>query len=143
MAAAAAGGCSTIPRDPGGTLERVRDSGVLRVGASPSEGRVIIDGHRVSGPEAELVSGFARSLGASVRWRPGGEGELVAAMERGELDVLVGGLSATSPWVGTVSLTRPYAESSDHGQLLQHVMAVPLGENATLVALEDYLSRVA
>lgn len=136
-------GCSTMPRDPGGTLERVRETSVLRVGASPSGDLVRPDGDAVGGSEARLVTGYATSLGARVRWRVGGEEELVAAMERGEIDVIVGGLSAASPWVDTVSLTRPYAVSTDHGRQVEHVMAVPMGENALLVSLERYLDEEA
>lgn len=135
-------GCSGLPRDPDGTLERVQETAVLRVGASPSEGLVEVDGDAVTGTEADIVTAYARSLGAEVRWRVGGEEELVTAMEAGEVDVLIGGLSDTSPWADKVSLTQPYAESADHGERVKHVMAVPLGENAMLVSLEHYLNQL-
>lgn len=133
------GACGSIPRDPQGTIDRVRETGVLRVGASPSQNRVEVDGDRVSGTEADLVMGFAQSLGAQVRWQIGGEEELVEAMEEGELDVLAGGLTAKSPWADKVGLTRPYEQNTERGKKVEHVLAVPLGENAMLVALERYL----
>ncbi len=136
-------GCTTIPRDPDGTLDRIRETSVLRAGASPGGRWVRIDGDRVTGVEPDLVSGFATSLGASVSWRTGGEEELVTAMEEGELDVLVGGLTAQSPWSEKVSITRPYAESTARGEKVDHVMAVPLGENALLDRLERYLDEEA
>lgn len=139
--ALALAGCADLPRDPDGTLDRVRETSILRAGASPGGERVRIDGARVSGVEPDLVTGFARSLGARVRWRVGGEEELVTAMEDGELDLVVGGLSADSPWDKKVSLTRGYAESTEHGKKVEHVMAVPLGENAMLVALERHLDE--
>lgn len=135
-------GCAAIPRDPQGTIDRVRETGVLRAGASPSRERVQVDGDRVSGTEADLVSGFARTLGAQVRWRIGGEQELVEAMEEGELDVLAGGLTVQSPWSDKISLTRAYARSTEGDKKIEHVLAVPLGENAMLVALERYLDEV-
>lgn len=134
--------CGTIPRDPGATLEQVRAEGLLRVGASPSEGSVSIEGARASGPEAELVTQFAEELGAEISWTLGGEGELVSAMERGELDLIIGGLLSDSPWVDKVSLTRPYRESTELDETVKHVMAVPLGENAMLVRLERFLDEV-
>lgn len=137
-----ASACSSLPRDPGGTLDRVTGSHVLRAGASPSEDLVTIDGDKVGGTETQLVEEFADQLGATVEWTPGGEEELVTAMERGELDVIVGGLTDASPWVDRVSLTRPYLESEDHGQKVKHVMAAPLGENAMLVRLERFLDGV-
>lgn len=89
-------GCG-IPRDPDGTLERVQSSGVLRAAASPAEGSVAVDGDDVTGPEVELVEGFAESLGAEVEWHVMGEEPAVDAMERGEVDLLVGGLTDQSP----------------------------------------------
>lgn len=136
-------GCGWDPADPGSTLEHVSSGGVLRAGASPSGDLVVVDGTVVTGAEAALVEDFADSLGAKVEWRPGGEEELVAAMERGELDLIVGGLSEKSPWKGMVALTRPYAETVEHGQKVAHVMAVPLGENAMLSRLERHLDAVA
>ena len=44
------GGCSAVPvpQDPDGTLERVRATHELRVGASPSEGLVEVEGDEKS-----------------------------------------------------------------------------------------------
>ncbi len=137
----AGSGCATIPRDPDGTLERVRTTRVLRAGASPSEGRIDIGEAAPSGPEIDLVAGFAEAVGAEVDWQTGGEEELVDAMERGELDLLAGGLSDQTPWSQRLSVTRPYAESVEDGEPVKHVLAVPLGENAMLVRLEQYLDE--
>lgn len=68
---------------------------------------------------------------------PRREAELVAAMEDGELDLLIGGFTDETPWADRVSTTRPW--STSEGRATKHVLAVPLGENATLVALETYL----
>jgi membrane-bound lytic murein transglycosylase MltF len=131
--------CSSVPRDPDATLDRVQRDGVIRVGASPSDGWVRYEGDRAAGREAELVEGFASDLGVRVEWTLAGETALVGAMERGELDVIIGGLHADSPWSDTVAITRPYAESTEAGETVEHVLAVPLGENALLVRLESYL----
>lgn len=135
-------GCAvvpTIPADPDGTLGRIVSSGTLRAGASPGGGLIRVDGDVVTGAEADLVAGFAASLDAGVVWRVGGEEELVAALERGEIDLLAGGLTEDSPWADRVSLTRAYATSELEGRTIGHVLAVPLGENATLFALEAWL----
>ncbi len=132
-------GCTTIPRDPDGTLDRVRATGVLRAGASPGGDLVEVYAEVVSGAEADLVEDFAASLPAHVEWRVGGEEDLVAAMERGELDLIAGGLTADSPWADRVALTRPYATTELEGDKVEHVLAVPMGENATLFALESWL----
>lgn len=56
-----------------------------------------IDGEQVTGVEPTYVEGFAESLGAEVEWHVMGEEGAVDALERGEVDVLVGGLTADNP----------------------------------------------
>lgn len=139
----AIGGCSSIPRDPDGSLERIRATHVLRVGASPSAHLVQIDGDRVSGPEPDLVEGYARSIGAQVEWRVGGEEELVDAMEIQQLDLIIGGLSDSNPWGDKVGLTRAYKVTMENGEKRGHVFAVPMGENALMSSVERYLEKAA
>ena len=137
----AVSGCASIPRDPDGTLEKVIARGELRVCASPSGDLVVLSGADPSGREVDLVEGFAEELGVDVVWTVSGETELVGAMELGDLDVLVGGLHADSPWSDKVAVTRAYAESTEAGETVKHVLAVPIGENAMLVRLERYLDE--
>ena len=132
-------GCTSMPQDPDGTLARIRATGMLRAGASPGGGLVRVNGDAVSGPETDLVEAFAGSLGARVEWRVSGEEDLVEAMEEGELDVIAGGLTDKSPWSDRVALTRPYDEREQAGRQVGQVLAVPLGENALLFALESWL----
>jgi len=124
LALALLAGCS-YPADPDGTLERV-EGGVLRAGVSPSPR---------SRAEVALIESFARRLDARVVWVRDGEEHLVERLEKGELDVAVGGLTKTSPWSAHAALTRPYDG--------EHVMAAPLGENAWLVRLERFLIEEA
>jgi polar amino acid transport system substrate-binding protein len=140
------GGCGDIPRDPGGTLDRVR-GGTLRVGVSvdppwtETPGPVTGGGAPTpSGIEPSLVTDFARSLDADVEWTVGGEESLVTDLEEGRLDLVVGGLTEASPWSEHVALTRPYVTvPGAGGEPERHVMAAPMGENAYLVALETFL----
>jgi hypothetical protein len=126
-------GCGLqVPVDPDGTLDRVRD-GELRVGLTAD-----------SPAEEVLVEGFAEQVGAEVSWREGGEEQLMTALEDGELDLVIGGLTDASPWSTHAAITRPYAETvDDRGRTVRHVMAAPLGENAFLVELETYLEDAA
>lgn len=140
-------GCGTsLPRDPEGTLDRVT-GGTLRVGVSfdppwtevPAGGADLSD-RPPPGVEPRLVADFAASLDADVRWTAGGEETLIGELEEGRLDVVVGGLTAASPWSEKVALTRPYVTLTDaHGKPEPHVMAAPMGENAFLVELEMFL----
>jgi ABC-type amino acid transport substrate-binding protein len=132
-------GCGvTIPSDPDGTLDRVR-GGELRVGVSINPPWTGAGADR-SGTEIDLIREFADSIDAEIAWTEGGEETLANAMERGELDLIIGGLTSESPWVDKVALTAPYTSwTDDRGKTHDQVMAVPMGENAFLFELESFL----
>jgi len=135
--------CSaTIPSDPDDTLDRVT-GGILRVGVSPSPPWTDLpdgpDGEP-AGTEVELVEEFASTIDSEVQWAAGGEEELIGQLERGELDLVIGGLTARSPWAEKAALTYRYTETTGpDGAKELHVMAAPMGENAFLVELEGFL----
>ncbi|WP_173922702.1 transporter substrate-binding domain-containing protein [Agromyces sp. Marseille-P2726] len=136
-------GCGiAIPADPHGTLDRVR-GGELRVGVSHQPPWTeTYDDREPSGDEVELVEQFAAALDADVEWAEGGESALVRALERGELDVVIGGIADDTPWAERAAATRAYAESiDDRGERTKHVMLVRMGENRFLVELERFLDR--
>ena len=137
-------GCAvTIPVDPDGTLDRIRREQVLRAGASPRPGWVLVRSMTKdpTGREVDLVEGFASSLGAQVEWTVGGEEDLVARLEDGSLDVVVGGLTDQNPFSADAAMTRPYLEEMAQGTVEAHVMFVPMGENALQSALERWLDE--
>ena len=136
-----ASGCGlTIPTDPDGTLDRVREDAVLRVGVSPRPGWVEVAGDGApSGREPQLVEDFADDLGAEVEWTVAGEEELVTLLEDADLDLAVGGFTDANAWVDKVGLTRPYADVEAGGRTEAHVMMVPMGENAFQSQLERWL----
>lgn len=100
--------CSSIPRDPEGTLERVRGD-VLRVGFTDAPPFAEGPADDPSGIEVDLVEQFAEELDASVEWVKGAEAELFEALEVRALDLVIGGYGASDPWVASVGVTRPYA----------------------------------
>jgi ABC-type amino acid transport substrate-binding protein len=134
-------GCAGgFPADPDGTLGRVT-GGVLRVGVSENPPWTVADpASDPSGLEVDLVREFAATRDAEVEWVPGSEEVLVGRLERGELDLVIGGFTKASPWVDQAALTHPYATVlTPEGAPEPHVMAAPLGENGFLVALERFL----
>jgi polar amino acid transport system substrate-binding protein len=136
-----AAGCGlTVPADPEKTLERVTGS-TMRVGVSPNPPWTDISGAgEVSGTEVDLVREFAGTLQAQVEWVVGGEQPLIAALERGELQLVIGGFNSETPWTAKAAITKPYAETRDpEGKRKKLVMAAPIGENAFLLALENFL----
>ena len=135
-------GCGTFPKDSEGTLDRVR-GGTLVVGVSEHEPWTSVGaGGEVSGTEVSLVEGFADSLGAEIEWEVGPESVLADEVKRGQVDIVIGGLTSVSPWKSDLSLTRPYTKvKSEDGKEQKMVMGVPKGENAFQVALERYLAE--
>jgi polar amino acid transport system substrate-binding protein len=99
------------PRDPEGTLERVR-GGVLRVGVIEDPPFATFVGNEVAGVEPILVSELAKELNAQAAWVPGSASDLLESLERRELDLVVGGLTAATPYHSKVALTLPFYSDS-------------------------------
>jgi len=97
-----------LPRDPEGTLDRVR-GGTMRVGVFerrpwttlPTKGGA-------GGLEGALVAELARELGAKIEWVRATESQLLEALKMRELDLVIGGLTADSPWAQHVAFTKPF-----------------------------------
>ncbi len=134
------GGCAGIPADPLGTLSRV-SGGELRVGVTERPPWVELpEGGEPQGTEPELVRRFAEQLDADIRWVEGSEQKLVADLEHGAVDLVIGGIPADTPWSEHAGMSRPYRTTTDeHGQPLEPVMLVPNGENAFLLELDRFL----
>jgi ABC-type amino acid transport substrate-binding protein len=123
------GACASPPVDPEGTLDRV-EGGVMRVGITHNPPWTIV-GDKPSGVEVELVERLARDLDANVEWTEGSEEEIFALLEKRDLDLVIGGITAANPFSSLATFTTEY-----HAK---HVMAVPFGENGWLVTLEKFL----
>ena len=119
LVAVLAAGCG-VPRDPESTLDTVR-GGTLRAGITASDPWTTLEGGRPGGVEVELVERFARELGARVEWVDGSEADLIGALEVRELDLVVGGLTADTPWQAKAAITRSYATT-------RVVVAVPASQ---------------
>src|SRR5918998_6285345 len=112
MAALLAGCGLTIPTDPEDTLERVT-GGTLRVGVSPNPPWTeVAQDVEPSGSEVGLVKEFAATLPAEVSWTVGGEEGLIKGLEEGQLDLVIGGLTADTPWEKHAAIPKPYAEGT-------------------------------
>ena len=128
---------ATIPADSEGTLSRVED-GTLVVGVSEHPPWTnISDTGEHSGSEVDLIRGFAEHVNAEIEWQQAPESVLAERIKNGEVDVVIGGLTDSSPWSSHMALTRPYAEVDGE----KMVMGTPLGENAFLVELERHLAE--
>lgn len=141
VAALLLAGCSLqVPADPEGTLDRV-SGGTLRVGVTDNppwtdDG----DGAEPTGSEPALVAEFAGRIDADIEWTHGNEESLVADLEHGALDLVIGGFTDRTPWTEQVAMTVPYAEATGpRGETEKHVMLTRMGENRFLLELERFL----
>ena len=146
VVAGMASGCGVaIPADPEGTFDRV-SGGELRVGASPDGELVAVDvdrgaGGRVDGALADLVEGFADDIDAEVSWTIGREESLVGALEEGELDLVIGGMTDETPWTDRAAVTRGFPDLPGVEGDRSVVFLARLGENRFIGAVERFLDE--
>ena len=127
-------GCG-LPRDPAGTLDKV-SGGVLRVGVSENPPWVILSEPEPEGAEVSIVRDLANDLEAELEWFEDTEAELIGALERRELDIVIAGLTIPSPWTEEAAITKHYFLSSV-------VIVVPEGtdEPRELDGLEVFVEK--
>lgn len=124
-------GCGGIPRDPEGTLERVRRDHLIRVGLVTGAGQQGGDRWR------DLLAGLSRATGARPAIRQDALEPLLLRLEAGDLDLVVGGRFAEdTPWKTRVALGpvldhRPVAQ----GAPTEHA-AARNGENAWVILIQ-------
>jgi hypothetical protein len=136
-AALALAGCDRLPKDPDGTLDRVRAEHSFRVGLIAT-GDTAIGGAR----ETAFVSRVARATGSVPVVKEGASEPLLIELEDGQLDLVVGVLSPESPWLGRVALLRPIGETLAP----QHLLLTPVarnGENRWIMLLEREAGALA
>lgn len=122
--------CSDLPRDPDGTLERIRAEKTIRLGevAGAPEDR-----------EAEAVlQRVAARTGARIKRTQGHGEELLEGLEEGEYDLVYGHFADDSPWAVQVHFGTPPA-GPKHPPKSQRVarFAFRMGENGWLTTVEE------
>ena len=117
-------GCD-FPRDPRGTLDKVQN-GTMRVGIVNHDPWTQMEEGRPSGVEVELLRDFAGELKTEIVFVQGTVPELLEAAKQGEVDVVAGGFTDTSPGVSEgkeVGITSPYL-------MTRFAVGVPSGRSA-------------
>lgn len=104
-------GCGGAPE--GGTLERIRERGEIVWGADIQGGEPYVyedpaDPDHLIGFEVDIMDGIARRLGVKHRMVQFAWGKLVDSLERGDFDVAMNGLEATTDRQSRILLSRPY-----------------------------------
>lgn len=112
-------GCS----DPGSALSRAESTGILNVGVVDNPPLTVpADSGEVSGPAADMITGYADSIGAHPSWQVGDLDALAAAVDRGEVDVIIG---ADGPTKGVTATSS----SGDSGIVLVGEQEQPLKDS--------------
>jgi DNA-binding transcriptional LysR family regulator len=134
IAAGAMIGCDDMPRDPNGTLGRVQ-GGTLIVGTT--------DRATLGDAENALIEALLADLDAEPRWFEAPLGDVMRALEDGDVDLAIGGLAQSDPWSSRVAFSKPYREEPGaDGSTLKRVAAVQRGENAFVLRVDRVIARL-
>lgn len=98
------------PQDIEGTLEEI-ENGVMRVGVTESAPWVIRTADGPAGIEVEIITELARELNAEVQWHWGNETNLLDALSRRQLHLVIGGLTQNKRLPVVSAPTNPYYKS--------------------------------
>jgi hypothetical protein len=128
---AALGGCDSYPRDMEGTLDRVENQKIVRVGLIAGPGS---DAGRTA--TASFLARLARATGASPRIVAGSAEPLLLQLESDRLDLVIGEIAPDSPWITDVAVIEPLAERSIGERRIGLSPVARNGENRWIGLLE-------
>ena len=130
---ALAGGCDWRPRDPSGTEDRVRATGVIRVGMAGADDPAV----------AAFLPQLAQDAEAVPRVERGAAEPLLQRLDRGELDMVVGTFANDSPWLPLVGAVPPLDGGGDGGDRIAPRALVRAGENGWQMLAEARARKLA
>ena len=126
--------CSDIPRDMDGSLQQIHDRKSFRVG--------IVAGSRDADRRTQrLLQQLAKTAGARPEVRSGAAEPLLAQLEAGKLDLVVGSMAEKSPWRRKVHFLPALTATSPADQTRLVAMARN-GENAWIALVHRQVERV-
>ena len=132
------GACGEIPKDPNGTLERIRVEKSFRVGLIAS-GR-----ERAQAPrQKKMLDRLAAAVGASPLIEEDAAEPLLARLETGDLDLVIGELAPKSPWEKRVTVIPQLGEQVTPKGHVHVVVAARHGENAWISFLHREARAIA
>jgi hypothetical protein len=131
LAVLAVGACGDFPRDQQGTLKRIREEGVVRVG--------LVTGSD-SAAEATRLRSLVERSAAAAGGRPlvleDAAEPLLLRLEEGDLDLVVGAFDRSTPWSRRVHLLPPLAREARGKAEVETTAAARNGENGWIMLLE-------
>lgn len=121
--------CNALPRDPEGTLERVKTERRFSVGFIGQVGEEPAAG--------KLVAEIGKRTGARMLPRQGDSEALLQALVEGRADLVVGQFIKDSPWQTDVAFGPVLSRSGPNGEEIELKAAVRNGENRWLMLVES------
>lgn len=127
--------CGQLPRDTTGTLARVQAARVVRIG--------VVEDTRL---DFRAVTALTQHVAQGAKVRPevtGGAAEpLLAALDEGRLDLVIGAWAEKTPWTTEVTLSPPVAHYTIGETPLLVRAAVRNGENRWAMLVEHAAREV-
>ena len=123
-----------LPRDPEGTLDRIT-AGDISIGR--------IAGSKPDPTEEKVLQSLLSSLQATPHYETGDAEHLVARLETGKIDLMLGGLPEDTVFAERIGLTKPVGQAEIGGEPKRTVFAVRSGENGFLKAVNERIAAVA
>lgn len=121
--------CSDFPRDPAGTLDRVRASETIRLG--------MVEGAAPDPAAERVLARLSEKTGARIERMPGHGEELLEGLELGEYDLVYGHFADASPWAVQVHFgTPPGGPDKPPKSVSLPRFAFRMGENGWITAVE-------
>lgn len=125
---AALAACGAYPRDTAGTLDRIERTHEIRVG--------LASGTQDLAAAKIFVSRLERATGAKSRAKSEGIEALIAQLNAGDLDLVIGDVAIDSPWAADVAVIEPLTKRRVGRSTLGLSPIVRNGENRWIGFLE-------
>ena len=124
-------GCGDMPRDPDGTLERVRASRIIRVGTvTGAEQADLVVAKQILSRISAQTSAAPDIVGGTLE-------TLLLRLEAGQLDLVIGGrFDKNSPWSTRVAFGPPFRRHAESENVTASHVVARNGENAWITLVE-------
>jgi hypothetical protein len=119
--------CDALPRDPDGTLDRVRASHVINVGFAGAE----------MPPQARrLLKTLARQNGARIQLTQGSLEPLIVALDGDRIDLVIAETAKRTPWKTLVAPGPPLLGRGEGDDRVEWRALMKNGENRWIMHIE-------